>query len=475
MDQIDVETHIPSPRVDWLRLTKAVSIPLGLMINESTNEGTQAIINRLYPELLGIPKESLYYTNQLALIVGDHKTWARILSTMFQHQVQESSVYEQYGWILPIGALFHLQLNMIDMLLNNHYGSTKVKDSARSNLRNHVEFWGQKKCRPKGWDFYATEELILQSHKARIVATLWNVVESDKSSLDLDELKSWISTAPLSKLLKKIDEVCSHLSTVLGATAQDDELRNHVFFCQQVKAYLLLKYAISSGDIGFLPHAIARAAVLFHDCRKFNYQTETLFIFWVTSTDASLDELKRAILANSLVNIQGKENKFIPLDLHLELHNGYMKKVMRDRQTSLIDIERLFEYSSRFASTVRDQLLWMERFYGVRVNIKHSLVSQEGDLIKLAYKLRSEMRLRVNRPVPTTDRAQDLYAVGSAALWDGTSKFNRKWDSVESALAEVEVEDPINCDLADLHADQDLDQWAQENELADLFSVVPDE
>ena len=327
------------------------------MINESTNEGTQAIINRLYPELLGIPKESLYYTNQLALIVGDHKTWARILSTMFQHQVQESSVYEQYGWILPIGALFHLQLNMIDMLLNNHYGSTKVKDSAQSNLKNYAKFWGRKKCRSEGWDFHATKELIFQSHKARMVAMLWSFVESGESLLDLDGLKSWISTAPLSELLKKIDKVCSHFLTVPGATAQDNKLHIHVLFYQQVEAYLLLKYAIFLGDIGLFPHAIACTAVLFYGCQKFNYQTEMLFMFWVTSTDASSDELKKTILANLLVNIQGKENKFNPLDLHLKLHNSYMKKVMRDRQTLSIDIKRLFKYSSWFASPVRDQLL----------------------------------------------------------------------------------------------------------------------
>ena len=164
-------------------------------------------------------------------------------------------------------------------------------------------------------------------------------------------------------------------------------------------------------------------------------------MFWVTSTDASSDELKKTIPANSLVNIQGKENKFIPLDLHLELHNGYMKKVMRDRRTSSIDIGRLFEYSSRFASTVRDQLLWMERFHGVRVNIKHSSVSQEGDLVKLAYELSSEMRHRVNRRIPTADQAQDLFTEGSAALSAGVSKFNRKWESAASALDEVGMED----------------------------------
>lgn len=122
-----------------------------------------------------------------------------------------------------------------------------------------------------------------------------------------------------------------------------------------------------------------------------------------------------------------------------------MKKVMRDRRTSSIDIERLFEYSSRFASTVRDQLLWMERFHGVRrVNVKHSSVSQEVDLVKLAYELSSEMSRRVNRRIPTTDQAQDLFAVDGAALLAGISKFNRKWESAASALDEAEAEDQIN-------------------------------
>lgn len=230
-----------------------------------------------------------------------------------------------------------------------------VKTSNRSNLKNHAEFWGRKKCRPEGWDFHATEELILQSYKVRVVATLWSFVQRDEGFvLDLEGLKTWVSTAPVSELLAKVEQVCTYLLKSSEAMAQNGELRNHVLFYQQVKGYLMLKHAISTGDIRLLLYAIVCAAVMFHGCRKFNYQIETLFMFWVTSTNASLGELRKVILASSLVNIQRKENKFIPLDLHLELHNGYMKKVMRDRQTSSINIERLFEYSSRFASTVRD-------------------------------------------------------------------------------------------------------------------------
>lgn len=62
-------------------------------------------------------------------------------------------------------------------------------------------------------------------------------------------------------------------------------------------------------------------------------------MFWEISTDASLDKLKRVILANLLINIKEKKNKFILLDLHLELHKSYMKKVIRNRQTLSIDIK----------------------------------------------------------------------------------------------------------------------------------------
>lgn len=149
-----------------------------------------------------------------------------------------------------------------------------------------------------------------------------------RSKLDLDGFINWINTAPISELLKNIDQIYIYLLTIMEATTQNNKLQNYIFFCQQVKVYLMLKLAISTGDIRLLPHVIAHVAVMFYGCQKFNYQIKTLFMFWVISMDASSNELKKTILANSLVNIQKKKNKFIFLDLHLNLHNSYIKKVM---------------------------------------------------------------------------------------------------------------------------------------------------
>ena len=78
------------------------------------------------------------------------------------------------------------------------------------------------------------------------------------------------------------------------------------------------------------------------------------------------------------------------------------------------------------------------------------------------------------RRITTADhwQARDLFTEGSGVLRVGVSKFNSKWESAGNALDEVEIEDRINCNLADLYTEQDLDQWAQENKLDKLFQLA---
>ena len=176
-------------------------------------------------------------------------------------------------------------------------------------------------------------------------------------------------------------------------------------------------------------------------------------MFGVISTSVLSNELKKVILANSLANIQGKKNKFIPLELRLKLLNGYMKKMMQNKHILSIDVEHLFKYSSRFANIVQDQFLWIECFHGVWVNIKHLSVSQKRDLIKLTYKLSSKMQHQVNCQIFIADQAQNLFTEANAALKAWVCKFNCKWESAPSALNRVKIEEQINCNLADLYAD----------------------
>jgi hypothetical protein len=98
---------------------------------------------------------------------------------------------------------------------------------------------------------------------------------------------------------------------------------------------------------------------------------KTLYMFWLTNTNVCINDLKKAILVNSLMNIQKKKNKFFFVDLHLKLLNEYVKKIMKNKRILFMNFEYLFEYSAKFASSIRQQFIWMKHFHNVRVNIKH--------------------------------------------------------------------------------------------------------
>jgi hypothetical protein len=161
-DENKIDVWILFLRVKKLELKKTSFISFELLINESINENTQTIINQLFLEKLSISKKDSFYVDNLVLIINDHKTWTRIVNTMFQHQVQKLIVYEWYKWIISFDVLFHLEMNMIELLLINHYDSTKSKKSTNHfHLKTHVEFWDRKKTRSNNWDFHVAQELIL--------------------------------------------------------------------------------------------------------------------------------------------------------------------------------------------------------------------------------------------------------------------------------------------------------------------------
>jgi hypothetical protein len=114
-------------------------------------------------------KFNSYYENDFVLMMNDHKTWIRIMNCKIQHSMQEISIYERYEWALSFNALFHLQMNIIDLILKIHYEFTIFSLLFRSNLRTHVEFWNCKKIRFDNIKFHATQKFIIQNYKTRVV------------------------------------------------------------------------------------------------------------------------------------------------------------------------------------------------------------------------------------------------------------------------------------------------------------------
>ncbi len=72
-NNVDLEELLSKSQICLLKSTKVKFISIDLHLNESINEETQIIINRLYFELLNIDKFNSYYENDLVLIMNDHK------------------------------------------------------------------------------------------------------------------------------------------------------------------------------------------------------------------------------------------------------------------------------------------------------------------------------------------------------------------------------------------------------------------
>ncbi len=211
----------------------------------------------MFFEKLNISKNDFFYVNNLVLIINDHKTWVRIVNTMFQHQTQKSIVYEQYKSIMSFDALFHFEMNMIEFLLINYYDSTKSKKSInRFHLKIHVEFWNRKKIRSNNWDFHVVRKLILQSYKAWMIIVFWIVhkqkTRSNQSENELDRFKSWIDDVFAFSLFELMNEIREYLMSFKNFACLNEKLRNHILYVQQVETYWILKYVISRDDIDFL-------------------------------------------------------------------------------------------------------------------------------------------------------------------------------------------------------------------------------
>jgi hypothetical protein len=68
----------------------------------------------------------------------------------------------------------------------------------------------------------------------------------------------------------------------------------------------------------------------------------------------------------------------------------------------------------------------MKRFYDVRVNIKHSMINEFNEIIKLTQKLRKEMIYRETRRIFLTNQVKNLFFLDDKIMKNFVEKFNKK-------------------------------------------------
>jgi hypothetical protein len=140
--------------------------------------------------------------------------------------------------------------------------------------------------------------------------------------------------------------------------------------------------------------------------------------------------------------------------------------MMKNRRISFMNFEYLFEYNARFATVVQKQFIWMKRFYDVRINIKHSMINEFNDIIKLTQKLRKKMIYRETRRIFLTNQAKNLFFLDDKIMKNSIEKFNKKWIEIENSNA-IDDDEKLHYDMTNIYLNNafNLEWWYEHTSL----------
>jgi hypothetical protein len=292
-------------------------------------------------------------------------------------------------------------MNLIWLIHKSHFGDQTGNTNQYSTVHAHAEVLNRKVIPPGQPPFNYTEELMIHSFYGRIVGLL------------LIKLKSRLRVAGTTEIKSRMAEVVGNLSPqefldliegirqmafskevrsraeggTKGSAPEDVEFTNHVRFLQEMETYCTLKYATKRGDVGLLQRVISRCCIYFHGAKTFNYAREMLEMQRLLCTKACSPELRRAILVNSLINAQGKEDSFKEVDLDIEHHNGNLKEFLNSRRNGTVGVDTLFKYAILCSDHAADLKGAIEKAWGEGSYGNHTKKDAGRDIFSLAWNL----------------------------------------------------------------------------------------
>ena len=424
------------PKIDIIPSEKTQRVVLGpIPAEEGSVSGNISVLRNIFLRQLDFDRET-DFSRRLFLIFGDQLTVQRIRSIMFMRR-EAMGDFGRHGWALPVLALFHLRMNLIWLIYKSHFGDQKGNTNQYSTVHAHVEALNRKVIPPGQPPFNYTEELLIHSFYGRIVGLL------------LIKLKSRLRVAGTTEIKSRMAEVLGNLSpqefldlvegirqmafskevrsranedSTEGPGLEDEEFTNHVRFLQEMETYCTLKHATKHGDVGLLQRVISRCCIYFHGAKTFNYAREMLEMQRLISTEACSPELRRAILVNSLINVQGKEDSFKEVDLDIEHHNGNLKEFLNSRRNGTVNVDTLFDYAILCSDHAADLKVAIEKAWGEASYRDHTNKDPGRDIFSLAWNLH-ESSLVLTEGRSCLHQSPNILGDGLTALFGALRRF----------------------------------------------------
>ena len=214
-------------------------------------------------------------------------------------------------------------------------------------------------------------------------------------------MEDWIGTLGKEKFLDVIDQIRQSLfnpDEQVSPTEQDREFdyefSAHAKFVQQMEIYKSLKLAIKLGDIGIIRRILVQCCLLFPGTKKTRYSFLSMYMTWLTQTEAADPELQTAILANGLVNLRGAEDGWFEIDRLNEFFSLHMKTLVATRRTSTQDINTMLRQTALTASFNTSLKQLFEATFGEYSNGRHQQKDASEDVRHLAYQISKSIQKR---------------------------------------------------------------------------------
>jgi hypothetical protein len=375
------------PSIERLPLRKTPHHSLGpILENEGTISGTYSVIDTVFTEQLGYnPVED--FGERLFLVYGDQKT-VSLIRTVQKERQESTLLYDKYDWLLAVPGLFHWRTNYIDMIHHLYSGSEHA--AVESTLYHNKNYLGCVQGHKS--PFHHKEEVATRAFDARVTALFYRLLPPDIRAAQPDQVDNYIKKLSRTSFHHKVEEIRQYIFTAAEQSPDEDkpidyEFSAHAKFLQQMETYKTLKYAIKHADVGLIKRAMARCCLLFHGSDKSKYAFLSLYMTWLTQTDAASKELQDAILANGLVNLRGANDSWFEMDRLNEFFNLQMKILMATRRTSTIDTSELFRRTALTASYCTDLKVAIEAVFGEYSNGRHQIKDASREVRHLAYQI----------------------------------------------------------------------------------------
>lgn len=244
------KTSFPSfPENKRLKYNRSDPIFVGAVDqDEGSIDGTYGVHQEIFRELAGFnERQDNRFSKRLHLVIGDQKTTSFIRNIQAS-QREASYPYDRKEWLLPVPALFHIEMNLLHTITRTHwpasstdmYATQATLEADRQYLNRTTQLYQKS---PK---HHILEPFVLQMHNARVLALFLQELRVQHPSIVREALKGYSSQRGTDQLNPSLE---TDLSRPLAAIFKKFEPRQ----LQAVAEGVASKYLGSSAWMGQAP------------------------------------------------------------------------------------------------------------------------------------------------------------------------------------------------------------------------------